>query len=135
MRNLLTFAGLLFLLAVVWGTWAKIRPVAEQAPAQAGQAARAQPLLTFEPSTVTRLAVRRGRVAFSIKRGEGQGWLVQTPFQARADAYLAERALLVLHKIPAEQLIQPQGTSLSQYGLGPDDPRTRIVLEDRGTSH
>jgi len=133
MRNILSLVVLTVLLVLLWGYWAQIRPVAERMPAQAGQAAPARPLLAFEPDKVVRVEFRRSATSsFSLRRGEGQAWFLDRPFEAKSDTYLAERALTILRKSMVTQTVSDQPESLQQYGLGPDTAATTVVLEGDG---
>lgn len=133
MRNILSLVVLTALLVLLWGYWAQIRPVAERMPAQAGQAAPARPLLAFEPDKVARVEFRRGATPlFSLKRGEGQAWFLDRPFEAKSDTYLTERALTILRKSMVAQTVSDKPESLQQYGLGPDTSAITVVLEEGG---
>lgn len=99
----------LILLGVVLGLSALVllKPPREATPAA---------LSTLKPAAVSRIAViRPGRPAIELRR-DGERWLIEAPFKARADEFQVLRMLSVLEARPSAQM--PAG-NLAEYELDP----------------
>src|SRR5206468_11433428 len=104
MRSHLTFIILALTLTALGTYWAQVAPLAEKERDHSGHTPKAQPLLTFDPAKVVSLEIRQGfGSAISVRRHGKEGWFLESPFDARADTYLVDRALTVLSLVSVAQ--------------------------------
>ncbi len=129
--NLLLLVIVLALTALVM-----LKPARESTPA---------PLSTLKPAAATRIAVLRpGRPAIELRR-DGERWLIEAPFRARADEFQVLRMLSVLEarpsaELPAQDLerfeLDPPAAALEidgvQYAFGAINTVTREQYLRRG---
>jgi hypothetical protein len=129
LKLLLPTLGLSLLLVVLLLYWDQVRTLSVKTSRQAEEKLQAKPALTFEPANVKAFRIRNGqKLLFAARMNEDRTWLLESPFQAPADAYAVDRALTILSSVKTLRPVATEAASLTDFGL--EAPPIFIELEE-----